>query len=91
MQVIKKTNSGIQNLSLDAVLLDRRKVFLSGGIDSESVDLVVKQLLFLESMDDREPIQLIINSCRSIYTARRWPLRWRQSFLLRGKKDIALS
>ncbi len=62
MQVIKKTNSGIQNLSLDAVLLDRRKVFLSGGIDSESVDLVVKQLLFLESMDDREPIQLIINS-----------------------------
>lgn len=62
MQVIKKTNSGIQNLSLDAVLLDRRKVFLSGGIDSESVDLVVKQLLFLESMDEREPIQLIINS-----------------------------
>ena len=57
MQVIKKTNSGIQNLSLDAVLLDRRKVFLSGGID-----LVVKQLLFLESMDEREPIQLIINS-----------------------------
>ena len=62
MQVIKKTKSGIQNLSLDAVLLDRRKVFLSGGIDSESVDLVVKQLLFLESMDEREPIQLIINS-----------------------------
>ena len=50
MQVIKKTNAGIQNLSLDAVLLDRRKVFMCGEIDSESVDLVVKQLLFLEAL-----------------------------------------
>ena len=62
MQVIKKTNAGIQNLSLDAVLLDMRKVFLCGEIDSESVDLVVKQLLFLESLDEREPVRLIINS-----------------------------
>lgn len=62
MQVIKKTNAGIQNLDLDAVLLDMRKVFLSGEISSESVDLVVKKLLFLESMDEREPVRLIINS-----------------------------
>lgn len=62
MQVIKKTSAGIQNLSLDAMLLDRRMVFLSGEINAESVELVVKQLLFLESLDDREPVKLILNS-----------------------------
>lgn len=62
MHVIKKTCSGIQSLSLDAMLLDKRMVFLRDVITSESVDLVVKQLLFLESINDREPIKLIINS-----------------------------
>lgn len=62
MHVIKKTSSGIQSLSLDAMLLDKRLVFLSDTITSASVDLVIKQLLFLESMDAREPIKLIINS-----------------------------
>lgn len=62
MRVIKKNSSGIQSLSLDAMLLDRRMVFLSDAITSESVDLVVKQLLFLENVSDTEPIKLIINS-----------------------------
>lgn len=62
MNVLKKSHSGIQSLNLDSVLLDQRRVFLSGPITSESVDLVIKQLLFLESMDDREPIRLAINS-----------------------------
>ena len=47
MQVNKKTSYGIQSLSLDAILLDDRMVFLYGTITSESVELVVKQLLFL--------------------------------------------
>ena len=62
MSIIRKTSSGIQNLSLDAVLLDKRMVFLSDTITSASADLVVKQLLFLECLDDRERIKLIINS-----------------------------
>lgn len=62
MNVIKKTSSGMQSLSLDAVLLDRRMVFLNGDITSASVDLVVRQLLFLETIDDREKIKLIMNS-----------------------------
>ncbi len=62
MNVIKKTSSGIQSLSLDAVLLDKRIVFLSGAITSASVELIVKQLLFLESADDRERVKLVINS-----------------------------
>ena len=62
MSIIRKTSSGIQSLSLDAVLLDKRMVFLSDTITSASADLVVKQLLFLECLDDRERIKLIINS-----------------------------
>ena len=52
MNVIRKTSSGIQSLSLDAVLLDKRMIFLSGVITSASVDLIVKQLLFLEGLDE---------------------------------------
>ena len=62
MNVIKKTSSGIQTISLDAVLLDERLVFLSNAITSKSVELIVKQLLFLESLDEHEKIKLIINS-----------------------------
>ena len=62
MQVNKKTSYGIQSLSLDAMLLDDRMVFLYGTITSESVELVVKQLLFLEGINNRDPIKLIINS-----------------------------
>lgn len=62
MQVVKRTSSGLQSLNLDAMLLDRRMVFLSDAITTESVTLVVKQLMFLECLDDREPIKLILNS-----------------------------
>ena len=62
MQVIKKTNYGIQSVGLDSMLLDRRMVFLSEPITTESVSLIVKQLLFLEATDTREPIRLIISS-----------------------------
>lgn len=62
MNVIKKTSSGYQSLSLDAILLDKRMIFLSGSITSVSVELIIKQLLFLESIDSREPVKLIINS-----------------------------
>ena len=62
MSIIRKTSSGIQNLSLDAVLLDKRMVFLSDTITSASADLVVKQLLFIECLDDSERIKLIIKT-----------------------------
>ena len=62
MHVIKKTSSGFQSLSLDAMLLEKRMVFLGDSITSASVDLVIKQLLYLEILDSREPIKLVINS-----------------------------
>ena len=62
MEVLKRSYAGIQSFSLDAMLLDLRIVFLEGEITSESINSVVKQLLFLESVDNQMPIKLIINS-----------------------------
>ncbi len=62
MQTLKKTNSGIQSLNLDSVLLDKRMIFLDTEITPESANLILKQFLFLESADPYEPIKLIINS-----------------------------
>ena len=62
MEVLKKSYAGIQSFSLDAMLLDLRIVFLEGEITSESINSIVKQLLFSESVDNQMPIKLIINS-----------------------------
>lgn len=50
MNVIKKTSSGMQSLSLDAVLLDRRMVFLNGDIrlEDSSTDSELMQELELK-------------------------------------------
>lgn len=62
MEVIKKSSAGIQSLPLDAMLLAQRIIFLNGEITTDSADLILKQLLYLESEDDHEPVKLIINS-----------------------------
>lgn len=62
MQIIKKSSSGIQSLPLDSMLLAQRKVFLSDIITRESANIILKQLLFLESEDSSSPIELYIFS-----------------------------
>lgn len=62
MDIIKKSNTGYQSLSLDSILLSRRIVFLEGPITTKSVSSVIKQLLFLEAEDDRSPIKIILNT-----------------------------
>ena len=62
MDILKKSSCGFQSISLDTALLDQRKVFLNGTITTESVGLVIKELLYLKSVDNTIPIQLYINS-----------------------------
>ena len=62
MNIIKRSNAGYQCLPLEAALLSRRIVFLEGPITSESVSLVIKQLLYLESEDEHSRIKFVINS-----------------------------
>ncbi len=62
MDIIKKSSVGIQSLPLDAMLLSQRTIFLTEEITTNSATKILKQLLFLESEDNSEPIKLIINS-----------------------------
>lgn len=62
MQVIKKSSGGIQSLPLDAMLLSKRMVFLSGIITSDSADAILRQMVYLTEEDPSAPVKLIINS-----------------------------
>lgn len=44
------------------MLLLQRRLFLTEAITAASAEEIVKQLLYLESEDDRTPIRMIINS-----------------------------
>ena len=57
-----KSSSGTQSFPLDAMLLAQRTVFLTGEINTSTVNAIIQQLLFLESADATAPIKLIITS-----------------------------
>lgn len=50
-------------------LLKERIIFLSGPVEDNMATTVVAQLLFLESIDDKKPINLYINSPGGVVTA----------------------
>jgi ATP-dependent Clp protease, protease subunit len=50
------------NDKIDDVLLQRRRVFLSDAVDQNTANDIIKKLWFLEHMDDKKPVLLIINS-----------------------------
>lgn len=47
---------------IDAKLLERRRVLLSGPIDNGLAEQAIKQLMFLELLDPTAPVTLLINS-----------------------------
>src|SRR4026209_623296 len=60
--VVKQDPRGERSFDIYSRLLDKRIVFLGQPIDDEVANLVVAQLLHLESADPDRPIQLYINS-----------------------------
>jgi ATP-dependent Clp protease protease subunit len=60
--VVKQDPRGERSFDIYSRLLDERIVFLGQPIDEEVANLVVAQLLHLESADADLPIQLYINS-----------------------------
>ncbi len=60
--VIDRTDSGERSYDIYSRLLEDRVVFLSGQITSELANLVVAQLIYLESKDPTKDISLYINS-----------------------------
>lgn len=47
---------------IDLALLEKRRVFLSDGVDSDSAKEIIRKLWYLEHLDPGKPILFIINS-----------------------------
>lgn len=60
--VIEKTHFGERAYDIYSRLLKDRIVFLGGTIDDETANIVIAQLLFLESQNSKEDIKLYVNS-----------------------------
>ena len=60
--VIQKTHEGERAYDLYSRLLKDRIVFCSGTIESHMADLIIGQLLFLESEDPKKDITMYIHS-----------------------------
>lgn len=60
--VIQKTHEGERAYDIYSRLLKDRIIFLAGPIEEHMADLIIAQLLFLESEDPKKDITLYINS-----------------------------
>ncbi|MBY0310254.1 ATP-dependent Clp endopeptidase proteolytic subunit ClpP [Patescibacteria group bacterium] len=67
--VIEKTQMGERAYDIYSRLLKERIIFITGGIEDHMANLVVAQLLFLESEDPKKDIYLYINSPGGSVTA----------------------
>ena len=67
--VVETSNRGERAYDIYSRLLKDRIIFLGGQIDDSVANLVVAQLLFLESEDPDKDIHLYINSPGGVVTA----------------------
>ncbi len=67
--VIEQTARGERSFDIYSRLLKERVIFVVGGIDDHMANLIVAQLLFLESDNPDKDIQLYINSPGGVITA----------------------
>ncbi|MFZ5364711.1 MAG: ATP-dependent Clp endopeptidase proteolytic subunit ClpP [Patescibacteria group bacterium] len=67
--VIEKTNFGERAYDIYSRLLKERIIFLGAPVDDNIANIVIAQLLFLESEDPKKDIKLYINSPGGSVTA----------------------
>lgn len=60
--ILEETSRGTQAIRIEDDLLRRREIFLTAGIDNISASDLLKQLLYLERVDEGKPITLYISS-----------------------------
>jgi ATP-dependent Clp protease protease subunit len=60
--VIEKSQNGERAYDIYSRLLKERIIFLTGSIDDDVANIVIAQLLFLQSEDPKKDISLYINS-----------------------------
>jgi len=67
--VVEKTGKGERSFDLYSRLLKERIIFLNGQVEERMSNIIVAQLLFLESEDPTKDISLYINSPGGVVTA----------------------
>jgi ATP-dependent Clp protease protease subunit len=67
--VIEQTSRGERSYDIYSRLLKERVIFLVGQVEDHMANLIVSQLLFLESEDPDKDISLYINSPGGVVTA----------------------
>ncbi len=67
--VVEQTSKGERAYDIYSRLLKERIIFIGSAIDDDLANIVIAQLLFLESEDPDKDIQLYINSPGGIVTA----------------------
>ena len=67
--VVEKTSQGERAFDIYSRLLNERIVFLNGPVDDTSSNLIVAQILHLESQDSDKDINFYINSPGGVITA----------------------
>jgi ATP-dependent Clp protease protease subunit len=67
--VIEKTGQGERAFDIYSRLLNERIVFLNGPVDDTSSNLIVAQILHLESIDSEKDINFYINSPGGVITS----------------------
>lgn len=60
--VIEKTFEGERAYDIYSRLLKDRVIFLGGGIDDDIANIIIAQLLFLDSEDSKKDISMYVNS-----------------------------
>jgi ATP-dependent Clp protease protease subunit len=67
--VVEKTGQGERAFDIFSRLLNERIVFLNGPVDDYSANLVIAQMLHLESSDSEKDINFYINSPGGVITS----------------------
>ena len=67
--VVESTNKGERAYDIYSRLLKDRIIFLSGEVNDQMSDIIIAQLLFLESEDPEKDIQFYINSPGGVVTS----------------------
>ena len=67
--VVEQTGRGERAYDIFSRLLKDRIIFLGGGVDDQIANLIIAQLLFLESEDPEKEIFIYINSPGGSVTA----------------------
>jgi ATP-dependent Clp protease, protease subunit len=67
--VIEKSGRGERAYDIYSRLLRDRIIFLGGGVDDETANLIIAQMLFLSNEDSKSPVMFYINSPGGSVTA----------------------